>query len=170
MRGDHSEPEHARSGYGRMRDWRHASSSAVIGSAAALVAAVVLPSAATGGAAATAHAAANSSGMPGAAPVAGTLRSWGNNTVGQLGDGSTSNSNTPVTVKLPRGTKVTSVRVGCGHSLSLTTTGSVLAWGDNQFGQLGNGTRTDSHTPVRVKLPAAPRSRPSGPAALTASP
>src|SRR5947209_7915400 len=116
MRGDHSQPEHARSGHRPMRGWRHASSSAVIGSAAALVAAVVLPSVATGGAAATAHAAVHSSGIPGAAPAAGTLRSWGNNSLGQLGDGTTSNSNTPVTVKLPHGTKVTSVRVGCGHS------------------------------------------------------
>ncbi len=154
MRRDHGQLKHARGEYGRMRDWRHASSAALIGSAAALAAAVVLPSVATGGVAATAHAAVNSSAMQEAAPAAGTLRSWGNNSFGQLGDGSTSNSTTPVTVKLPKGTKVTSVRVGCGHSLALTTTGSVLAWGYNHFGQLGNGTRTDSHTPVLVKLPS----------------
>jgi alpha-tubulin suppressor-like RCC1 family protein len=112
---------------------------------------VVLPSVTTGGAAIPAHAAVTA--MPGAGPAAGTLRSWGNNTHGQLGDSSTSNRNTPITVKLPKGTKVTSVRVGCNHSLALTSTGSVLAWGYNHFGQLGNGTRTDRHTPVRVKLP-----------------
>jgi alpha-tubulin suppressor-like RCC1 family protein len=38
-------------------------------------------------------------------------------------------------------------------SLALTSKGAVLAWGDNSFGALGNGTTTNSAVPVRVKLP-----------------
>jgi alpha-tubulin suppressor-like RCC1 family protein len=36
------------------------------------------------------------------------------------------------------------------HSLALTTNGTVYAWGSNQYGQLGDGTTTDSHTPKAV--------------------
>ncbi len=89
-----------------------------------------------------------------AATAGGSLRAWGLNTFGQLGDGTTTNSDTPVKVKLPRGTRVTSMRAGCDHSLALTTTGHVLAWGYNSDGELGDGTTTNSDTPVKVKLPA----------------
>ncbi len=130
--------------------WPASSRAAVIGCAAALLAVTVLPSVvAVGGIAASAHASVSRS-----APAAGTLRSWGSNSFGQLGDGSTSDRDKPVTVKLASGTKVTSVRAGCGHSLALTSTGIVLAWGSNHLGQLGNGTVTDRHTPVRVRLPS----------------
>lgn len=37
------------------------------------------------------------------------------------------------------------------HSADAATTGTVRAWGDNQYGQLGNGTNTNSNTPVKVK-------------------
>ncbi|MGH9306998.1 MAG: hypothetical protein ACRD0I_08990, partial [Acidimicrobiales bacterium] len=36
------------------------------------------------------------------------------------------------------------------HALALDGSGSVFAWGDNSDGQLGNGSLTDSHVPVRV--------------------
>jgi alpha-tubulin suppressor-like RCC1 family protein len=84
----------------------------------------------------------------------GHVLAWGANSLGQLGDGTTTNSLTPVRVKLPSGTKVTAVRAGCFFSLALTSKGHVLAWGSNVDGQLGDGTTTGSDTPVRVKLPA----------------
>jgi alpha-tubulin suppressor-like RCC1 family protein len=84
----------------------------------------------------------------------GQVLAWGANGDGQLGDGTTTSSNVPVKVKIPRGTKVTSVRAGCVFSLALTSTGQVLAWGDNLDGQLGDGTTSNSDTPVRVRLPA----------------
>jgi alpha-tubulin suppressor-like RCC1 family protein len=84
----------------------------------------------------------------------GHVLAWGANGDGQLGDGTTTNSDVPVKVKIPRGTKVTSVRAGCVFSLALTSTGQVLAWGDNLDGQLGDGTTSNSDTPVRVRLPA----------------
>jgi Bacterial Ig-like domain (group 3)/Regulator of chromosome condensation (RCC1) repeat len=79
---------------------------------------------------------------------------WGDNSVGQLGNGTTNSSNTPVNVQLPAGTTITKIAAGYHHSLALTSTGAVLAWGNNGLGQLGNGTNTDSSTPVAVQLPA----------------
>ena len=63
-------------------------------------------------------------------------------------------SGTPVNVSLPAGTKVTAVAAGALHSLALTSTGAVLAWGYNADGELGDGSRTNSDVPVKVKLPA----------------
>ncbi|MGH3410390.1 MAG: RCC1 domain-containing protein, partial [Streptosporangiaceae bacterium] len=84
----------------------------------------------------------------------GTALAWGNDTFGQLGDGTTATARSkPVTVKLPKGAKLTSVRAGCAHDLALTSTGTVLAWGLNGYGQLGDGTTKNRHAPVRVKLP-----------------
>jgi alpha-tubulin suppressor-like RCC1 family protein len=116
------------------------------------MAALAIPSvAAAGGAAASA--AGSGADRPQAAAAGGSLRAWGDNHFGQLGNGTTISSATPVKVQLPAGTRVTSVRAGCFHSLALTTTGHVLAWGDNSRGQLGNGTTTSTGTPVMVKLP-----------------
>jgi alpha-tubulin suppressor-like RCC1 family protein len=105
------------------------------------------------GAAATA-ASADASTSARAAATGGTLRAWGYNVAGQLGNGTETSSDTPVKVKLPAGTKITSVRAGCDHSVALTTKGHVLAWGFNNHGQLGDGSTTDTDTPVRVKFAA----------------
>jgi hypothetical protein len=76
---------------------------------------------------------------------------WGDNSYGQLGNGTISyNNSTPVAVSLPAGTTVTAIAGGFEHSLGLTSGGHVLAWGRNGFGQLGDGTTTDSNTPVVV--------------------
>ena len=84
----------------------------------------------------------------------GQVLAWGDNAHGQLGDGKTAQSDVPVFVKLPAETKMTAIAAGCYHSLAVTSTGQVLAWGDNAFGQLGNGSTTRSDVPVTVKLPA----------------
>ena len=82
----------------------------------------------------------------------GHVLAWGDNSFGQLGNGSTVSTDAPVRVKLPSGTRVTAVRAGRLFSLALTSKGHVLAWGDNAEGQFGNGTTTGSDTPVRVRL------------------
>jgi hypothetical protein len=88
---------------------------------------------------------------------------WGYNADGELGDGGTANSAVPVRVKLPAGTKVTAVAAGQLHSLAVTSRGTVLAWGGNNFGQLGDGSYKGSEVPVKVG--------PLGPSAgLTAKP
>src|SRR5947207_720049 len=75
---------------------------------------------------------------------------WGNNGQGELGIGTTANSNTPVQVTGLTG--VTAVRGGEGgcHSLAVKNDGTVWAWGQNAHGQLGNVTTTGSLTPVQV--------------------
>ena len=94
-------------------------------------------------------------GSTGAGTASKHVLGWGSDAAGQLGDGGTTTTNdTPVAAKLPAGTKVKQVREGCFHTLALTSKGHVLAWGENSLGQLGDGTTTDSLTPVRVKLPS----------------
>jgi len=83
----------------------------------------------------------------------GAVFAWGYNTDGELGNGGTANSDVPVKVKLPAGTKVTAIAAGELHSLAVTSRGTVLAWGGNNFGQLGNGSYKGSEVPVKVNLP-----------------
>ena len=78
----------------------------------------------------------------------GTVQCWGNNQFGQLGNGTTTNSSTPVLVTGI--TTATIVAVGSSHSCARLTDSTVQCWGNNQFGQLGNGTTTNSSTPVPV--------------------
>ncbi|MHB8671086.1 MAG: RCC1 domain-containing protein, partial [Acidimicrobiales bacterium] len=84
----------------------------------------------------------------------GTVVAWGYNNHGQLGNASTTNSSTPVQVAGVGGTGVLSgvvaVAAGANHSLALRSDGSVVAWGLNSEGELGNGSTTDSSTPVLV--------------------
>ncbi|WP_018587428.1 Ig-like domain repeat protein [Salinispora arenicola] len=95
--------------------------------------------------------------QPGSATPSGvasdTILAWGANNVGQLGDGSTIARNTPVAVSLPPDTTVTAVAGGDSHSLALTSAGAVLAWGENNFGQLGTGNNLNSSVPITVALP-----------------
>jgi alpha-tubulin suppressor-like RCC1 family protein len=84
----------------------------------------------------------------------GQVLAWGDNYNGELGNGTTTNSSTPVQVSLPSGTTVTAIAGGSYHSLALTSGGQVLAWGSNYYGELGNSTITNSSTPVQVSLPS----------------
>ncbi len=81
---------------------------------------------------------------------AGTVYAWGNNSYGQLGNGTTTNSSAPVQVTGVSGFGVTAVAAGGYHSLALTAAGTVYAWGYNAYGQLGNGTTGSSSAPVQV--------------------
>jgi alpha-tubulin suppressor-like RCC1 family protein len=68
----------------------------------------------------------------------GSIKSWGNNAWGQLGNGNNFNSYSPVTVTGLGGT-ATKISAGNSQSLALLTNGTVKAWGNNEFGELGNG-------------------------------
>ncbi|WP_259465324.1 InlB B-repeat-containing protein [Bifidobacterium sp. wkB344] len=87
----------------------------------------------------------------------GNAYAWGSNTYGKLGDGTTIQRTTPVKVRKPTGkpTDFTYVQVGAGwqHSLALSSDGNAYAWGYNNYGQLGDGTKTDRTTPVKVWKP-----------------
>jgi alpha-tubulin suppressor-like RCC1 family protein len=125
---------------------------AAIGLVAALAAALALPSL-TAAREAVASEVGSGAGGPQAAAAGGSLLAWGDNQFGQLGNDTTISSDTPVKVQLPAGIRVISMRAGCEHTLALTSTGHVLAWGYNGDGELGDGTTTSTGTPVRVKLP-----------------
>ena len=78
----------------------------------------------------------------------GTVMAWGSNRNGQLGDGSTENSDVPVAVSGLSG--VIAIAAGEDHSLALLSNGTVMAWGRNYYGQLGDGSTEKSDVPVAV--------------------
>ncbi|WP_328906504.1 sialidase [Streptomyces sp. NBC_00234] len=79
-----------------------------------------------------------------------TIKSWGSNSMGQLGNGGSINQTVPTTV--PRLTNIKDIAAGGGHGLALDTSGQVYSWGDNAYGQLGNNRTGDSRTvPDRVQ-------------------
>jgi len=82
----------------------------------------------------------------------GAVYCWGINFVGQLGNGTVMNSNVPVAISDPGSGPVTwaSVSAGSNYSCGVTTAGTAFCWGHNGFGQLGDGTNTDSNVPVAV--------------------
>lgn len=76
----------------------------------------------------------------------GGVKCWGSNFFGQLGDGSTDDSLTPVPVLISASTPLTGavhVAVGYRHSCAVIDDGSVACWGNNYAGQVGNGLTTD---------------------------
>lgn len=78
---------------------------------------------------------------------------WGRNSSGQLGNGTTVNSTTPVLVSGQLDVRFFSV--GADHACVLTQAlREVWCWGNNAFGQLGDGTTTNRSSPVRVVQPA----------------
>ena len=73
---------------------------------------------------------------------------WGFNDFGQLGNGSTTGSLTPVLVS--GGIRFSSISTKFGHTCGVTSVGDVYCWGENFRGQLGDGTTINRHTPVLV--------------------
>jgi alpha-tubulin suppressor-like RCC1 family protein len=91
----------------------------------------------------------------------GAVVAWGSNEYGQLGNGTRTDSATPVWVCAPDHTDcaddpaarlsgVTTLGVGLYHTVAALRDGTVLAWGDNSIGQLGDGTKDSRTTPVWV--------------------
>jgi alpha-tubulin suppressor-like RCC1 family protein len=77
----------------------------------------------------------------------GSIWSWGNNTKGQLGDGSRVSSDAPVPVHVPAGVTFLKVNSGGNSCYAIDRAGRLWAWGGNQNGQLGTG---DSASPVET--------------------
>ena len=77
------------------------------------------------------------------------IKCWGYNALGQLGDGTKENRTIPVDVtSLSSG--VVQISAGDYHACTLLDTGAMKCWGYGAYGQLGNGTITQSTTPVDV--------------------
>jgi uncharacterized repeat protein (TIGR02543 family) len=84
----------------------------------------------------------------------GRLRCWGRNSEGQLGDPATTDFASPTPVPVTGITTATAVTGGGYHTCALLQNGSVWCWGQNDYGQLGNGTTAPAgvpnSTPVEV--------------------
>ena len=87
----------------------------------------------------------------------GNLYTWGENGRGQLGDGTTTNRDTPTLVSKPQGTPAgftwKQVSLSCNHSGAIGSDGNLYTWVWNYTGQLGDGTTTDRQTPTLVGKP-----------------
>ncbi|MGC9079924.1 MAG: RCC1 domain-containing protein, partial [Nanopusillaceae archaeon] len=80
----------------------------------------------------------------------GTVKCWGSNDDGQLGDGTNVYRHTPVIVQ--NLSNAIAIAAGESHTCALLSDGTVWCWGYNAFGQLGYGTYfTDRYTPVKVQ-------------------
>lgn len=80
----------------------------------------------------------------------GTAYCWGQNSNGQLGDGSFVSRNTPVRVSTSL--RFSIINAGEAHTCALTNDGAALCWGRNDGGQLGDGTMTARSVPTPVAM------------------
>jgi len=80
----------------------------------------------------------------------GKLYIWGYNGYGQVGDGTTTQRNTPTLIDAFNGEKVVAVSLGYYHSSAITETGKLYTWGHNGYGQVGDGTTTQRNTPTLI--------------------
>jgi PKD repeat protein len=78
----------------------------------------------------------------------GSIKSWGYNLNGQLGDGTVISSSLPVDVG--EISSAEDIAGGGSHSMALLSNGKIKCWGNNQDGQLGDGTNDESTTPEFV--------------------
>ncbi|HEY1920446.1 MAG TPA: hypothetical protein VGH27_33165 [Streptosporangiaceae bacterium] len=83
----------------------------------------------------------------------GTLYSCGQNDFGDLGDGATASSTTPVKVAGLNGAEVTTLVAAMANTGALLANGDYYDWGLNRGGQVGNGTTAQADIPYRVPLP-----------------
>jgi len=80
----------------------------------------------------------------------GSLWSWGQNGSGQLGNGEQSELDTPNPTPVRIMDGVIAVSAGDAHTMAITEDGRLWAWGDNSFGQLGDGTTENRLAPVFI--------------------
>jgi len=97
----------------------------------------------------------------------GTVYSWGDNSGGQLGDGTNTDSSVPVAVKTTGtpmdGKTIVQVAAGAPYSLALASDGTIYSWGNNSKGQLGNGTTINYTVPVATSTTGNSALAPSTP-------
>ena len=81
----------------------------------------------------------------------GTVSCWGRNNHGQLGDGTTTDRNTPTqTSSLGNGRSAVAISAGYWHTCAILDDGSVSCWGNGGAGRLGDGTQGDRTTPTQT--------------------
>lgn len=84
----------------------------------------------------------------------GGIKCWGDNTYGQLGDGTTTSRVTPIDVVGLAGA-AQAVATGYYSTCALLVSGAVQCWGYNGYGQLGDGTLVSKSSPVNVTTSSA---------------
>jgi alpha-tubulin suppressor-like RCC1 family protein len=82
----------------------------------------------------------------------GGVWSWGSDSYGQLGNGATTTAAQHTPAALTSVTGITAIAGGFGHSLALKRDSTVLAWGNDQLGQLGNGAAATADQPAPVAV------------------
>ena len=90
--------------------------------------------------------------------TAGEVQCFGKNNEGQLGLGYENSDRSPsnvLSVNFPEQGKAVSMAAGYEFSCSLMRNGTVYCWGANNFGQLGDGTTSDSSVPTMAQLPGS---------------
>lgn len=96
---------------------------------------------------------ASAEGLRCAVLIDGTAQCWGNNSYGQVGDGTFTGRADPVDVAGLLGMKAVHIDADKDHACAVLTDGTVRCWGNNQDYTLGNGTGgypSRSNTPVTV--------------------
>ena len=81
-----------------------------------------------------------------------TLQCWGDNVLGQLGLGDTTDRSTPTTVNLGTGRSALAVSAGYQHTCAILDNGKIKCWGRGDGGQLGNGATGNQNSPVAVTM------------------
>jgi alpha-tubulin suppressor-like RCC1 family protein len=85
----------------------------------------------------------------------GSLRSWGDNQSGQLGNGDTITQASPIAFDPPTGVAYELLASGASTSYAVSTNGDVYSWGGNANGQIGNGGTHAQLIPVLVESGAS---------------
>lgn len=83
---------------------------------------------------------------------------WGDNSSGQLGNGSTTTPTVPVAVSagvIPASARIVAITAHDSYSCALSSVGAVYCWGNGAGGRLGNGGATSSSTPVAMDTTGA---------------
>ena len=85
----------------------------------------------------------------------GKVYTWGANSIGQLGKGTTDDSNVPICISdisgnILNGKNIVEISAGGNHTVVLDDQGKVYTWGNNSHGQLGNETNEASLAPICI--------------------
>jgi len=82
----------------------------------------------------------------------GTLWAWGSNSRGELGDGTTTSTDSPKQIGPDANWAMAAA--GDAHTVAIKTDGTLWAWGYNAYGQLGDGTNIDKNEPTLISSEA----------------
>ena len=84
----------------------------------------------------------------------GKIYTWGRNAYGELGDGTTTNKNKPICISdlnnALKGKNIVKILNSSYSMIVQDDTGKIYAWGDNDYGQLGDGTTTKQKVPICI--------------------